>query len=105
MQTSYEVRTYGNYIGGKWIETKGGVLESRNPATGELVSKAAKSTADDVAQAIEEARRAFDSGVWSSKRPGERAKSLHDVSELIRKQVDELSLLLSLENGKPLADA
>ena len=105
MQTSYEVRTYGNYIGGKWVETKGGVLESRNPATGELVSKAAKSTVDDVARAIDEARRAFDSGVWSSKRPGERAKSLHDVSELIRKQVDELSLLLTLENGKPLADA
>ena len=105
MQASYEVRTYGNYIGGKWVETKGGTIESKNPATGELVTRAAKSTADDVAHAIEEARKAFDSGLWSTKRPAERAKVLRGISELIRKQVDDLSLLLTLENGKPLADA
>ena len=105
MQTSYEVRSYSNYIGGKWVETRGGVLESKNPATGELVTKAAKSTSDDVAQAVEEARKAFDSGIWSSKRPAERAKALREVSEFVRKDIDNLALLLTLENGKPLADA
>jgi acyl-CoA reductase-like NAD-dependent aldehyde dehydrogenase len=105
LQTSNEVRSYSNYIGGKWVETKGGTLESKNPATGELVTEAAKSTPDDVAHAIEEARRAFDSGVWSSKRPAERSKVLRDVSEVIRKDLDNLALLLTLENGKPLADA
>ena len=105
MQTSYEVRTYTNYIGGKWVETKGGTIESKNPATGELVTKAAKSTADDVAFAIEEARKAFDSGIWSTKKPSERAKVLQEISDLIRKEIDALSQLLTLENGKPLADA
>ena len=105
MQASYEARSYSNYIGGKWLETKGGTIESRNPATGQLVSKAAKSTVDDVVHAIEEARSAFDSGVWSSRRPGERAKVIHDISDLIRKELDSLSLILTLENGKPLADA
>jgi betaine-aldehyde dehydrogenase len=70
-----------------------------------LVTKFAKSTADDVAFAIEEARKAFDSGVWSSKRPSERAKVLHEISELIRKELDGLTNLLTLENGKPLVDA
>jgi betaine-aldehyde dehydrogenase len=105
MQASYKVRTYPNYIGGKWVDTKGGSIEGRNPATGDLVTKAAKSTSDDVAFAIEEARKAFDSGVWSSKRPSERARVLRDMSELIRKDIDNLTTLLTLENGKPLADA
>ena len=105
MQASYKVRTYSNYIGGKWVESKGGTIESRNPATGDLVARAAKSTADDVAFAVEEARKAFDSGVWSSKRPGDRAKVLHDISSLIRRDVENLTSILTLENGKPLADA
>jgi len=105
MQSSYEVRSYANFIGGKWVETKGGTIEGKNPATGDLVTRAARSTGDDVAQAIEEARRAFDSGIWSSKRPAERAKALREISELIRKDIDQLSLVLTLENGKPLADA
>jgi betaine-aldehyde dehydrogenase len=105
LQTAHEVNTYSNYIGGKWVDTRGGTIETRNPATGELVAKAAKSTSDDVAHAVEEARNAFDSGVWSSKRPSERAKVLHQISELIRKDIDNLTFLLTLENGKPLADA
>lgn len=105
MQSSYDTRVYSNYIGGKWVDTKGGSIESKNPATGELVSRSAKSTVEDVAAAIDEARRAFDSGVWSSKRPGERAKVLHDISALIRNGIDNLTLILTLESGKPLADA
>lgn len=105
MQTKHDVKTYHNFIGGKWVESSGGVIESRNPATGETVSKAARSTTQDVSHAIEEARKAFDSGVWTSKRPSERASILRDVSDLIRKELDGLSLLLTLESGKPLADS
>lgn len=105
MQTEYEVRSYSNFIGGKWVVSEGGTIEGRNPATGALVSRSAGSTTDDVGHAIDEARKAFDSGVWSSKRPVDRAKAIRDISELIRRQVDDLSLLLTLENGKPLADA
>jgi betaine-aldehyde dehydrogenase len=105
MRASYEVRTYSNYIGGKWVGTTGGTIEGRNPATGDLVSKAAKSTGEDVAFAVEEARKTFDSGVWSSKRPQERARAIRDISELIRRDIDSLTRLLTLENGKPLADA
>ena len=100
-----EARSYSNLIGGKWVETRGGVTEGRNPATGALVSRTAQSTTDDVAHAIDEARRAFDSGVWTSRRPSERAQAIRAISELIRKQIDDLSLLLTLENGKPLPDA
>ena len=87
------------------MESTGGTIESRNPATGDLVSRAARSTPDDVAHAVEEARKTFDSGAWSSKRPSERGKVLREISDLLRKELDPLSLLLTLENGKPLADA
>lgn len=99
------LKPYANFIGGKWVESSGGTIESRNPATGELVALAAKSTADDVSHAVEAARQAFDSGVWSSKRPSERAKVLRDASEAVRKEVDSLAKLLTLENGKPMADS
>ncbi len=105
MQAKYEVRKYSNFIGGKWVESSGGIIESRNPANGELVASFAKSTRDDVGAAVEEARGAFDSGVWSSKHPSERARVLREVSDLIRRDINSLSVLLTLENGKPLADA
>lgn len=100
-----EVRTYSNFIGGKWVGSDGGTIESRNPASGDLVTRAAKSSADDVDHAIDEARKAFDSGSWSSKRPQERAKALREMSELLRRDIENLAVLLTLENGKPLADA
>ena len=105
MQAKFEVKTYSNYIGGRWVESTGGQIESRNPATGELVSKSARSKPEDVAHAVEEARKAFDSGIWSSKRPAERAKVLREMSELLRRELDALSLLLTLETGKPQADS
>jgi betaine-aldehyde dehydrogenase len=105
LQTKREVRSFDNFIGGKWVKTSGGSMESRNPATGDLVSRAARSTPEDVVQAIEEARRAFDSGAWTAKGPSERAKVLREISMLTRREIDSLSLLLTLETGKPLADA
>ena len=105
MQSKHEVRSYQNYIGGRWVESSGGTNESRNPATGAPVSRVPLSTRDDVAQAVEEARNAFDSGVWSSKKPSDRASVIRAISELIRKEIDGLSFLLTLESGKPLADS
>ena len=100
-----EVKSYSNFIGGKWVETSGETIESRNPATGELVSRATRSNPEDVAHAVEEARKAFDSGAWDSKRPAERAKVLRDLAELIRRASESLSTLLTLETGKPLSDS
>ena len=80
-------------------------MESKNPATGDLVSRAALSTVDDVRSAIDAARTAFDSGVWSSKKAQERSKVLRLIAELLRKESERLSVLLTLENGKPLADS
>ena len=105
MKTGHEIKTYSNLIDGKWAETSGGLSESINPATGEVVARAPNSTRDDVEAAVEAARKAFDDGAWSGRRPSERETILHEIANLLRKQIEPLSLLLTLENGKPLADA
>jgi len=105
LPTKHQVKTFTNYIGGKWVETSGGTIESRNPATGELVSRSANSRPEDVTHAVEQARLAFDSGAWSSKRPPDRAKVLREISEALRTNIEPLSYLLTLETGKPLTDS
>jgi betaine-aldehyde dehydrogenase len=106
LEEAYEVPTYLNYIDGRWVSSDGGgLLESLNPATGEIVAKAQCSTKSDVDAAVEAARRAFDDYVWQGKRPHERAHVLRRIAELLRQNVEPLSVLLTKENGKPLADA
>jgi betaine-aldehyde dehydrogenase len=105
LQSKHEAKVYGNYIGGTWVETSGGWVEGRDPATGELVSRTARSTAQDVGHAIEAAREAFDSGAWSSKRPSDRAKALREFTERLREATESLAVLLTRETGKPLADS
>lgn len=97
--------TYLNYIEGSWVRSDSSdLIESRNPATGELVARAQKSTPDDVHHAAEACRRTFDSGIWSEKPPRERSQVLFKIAELMRKAVDNLAPLLTRENGKTLTD-
>ena len=105
MQGIRQATTYRNYIDGEWKESSGGTIEARNPASGELVAVSQRSTPEDVGAAVDAARRSFDSGAWSSKKPADRAKVLREAADLVRKDVEGLSVLLTLENGKPLADA
>ncbi len=105
MPARSQVRKYKNYVAGEWVQSHGGVLESINPATGELVAQAQNSTKEDVELAIDGAREAFDSGEWPQRRAHERTNVLRQIAELLRQEVERLSVLLTLENGKPLADA
>ena len=105
MQVKYEVRKYKNYVGAEWVQSHGGVLESSNPATGELLVQAQNSTKADVEHAVDAARDAFDSGRWSGKRPHDRANILREIAELLRGDIERLQVLLTLESGKPIADA
>jgi betaine-aldehyde dehydrogenase len=105
MKTQREVKTYSNLIDGEWLDSTGGITESVNPATGEVVARVQNSTSQDVRAAIEAARSTFDEGAWSAKRPQEREILLHQVAGLLRSQVEQLAVLLTLENGKPLADS
>jgi phenylacetaldehyde dehydrogenase len=91
-------------IGGKWVESASGkTFETRNPATGEVLSRVAEGDREDIDRAVKAARRAFDEGPWSETLPAERSRLLWKISELIDQHRDELAELETLDNGKPVS--
>ena len=93
-----------NYIDGAWCDADGGgVIEVDNPATGEIIGTVPRAGTAETRRAIEAANRAL--GPWRAKTAGERAKILRAWFNLMHENVDDLALLMTLEQGKPLAES
>ncbi len=93
-------------IGGDWIKSASGkTFDSFEPATGEVLAKAAEGGAEDIDHAVVAARRAFDQGPWRKMTPSDRGRIIWKIGDLILEHLDELAELESLDNGKPLAVA
>ncbi len=91
-------------IGGKSVEACGcEYLDIINPATGELIDRVPRGTEGDVEMAVEAASSAFSS--WASTSPQQRAGILYRAAGIVRQRKDELAVLLTREQGKPLAEA
>ncbi len=94
---------FGQFINGKWqASSDKGTYDVINPATEELIGKASKATADDVAKALKSAEKGFE--VWKNISPWERSRLIRKVSDLIRKKNKILAKWLTLEVGKPFAE-
>ncbi len=99
-----QFRHLQNYINGTWQAAKGGAcLAVTNPATGLEIGTTPLSGADETRIAIEAAARAFPS--WAALSAQERAGKLHALVREIEQNADDLAHLLTLEQGKPLAEA
>ncbi len=93
-------------IGGKWVAAKSGkTFETINPATEAVLCQIAEGDKADIDEAVKAARKAYESGKWSSMGPHERGRLLLKVADLIDKYADELAMLESLDNGKPVTQA
>src|SRR5688572_8964530 len=93
-------------IGGKWVNSASGkTFETINPATGEAIASVAEGDKQDVEKAVQSARRAFEKGPWRKMSARERGKYLFKLADLIEKNQEELALLESLDNGKPINDS
>jgi acyl-CoA reductase-like NAD-dependent aldehyde dehydrogenase len=93
-------------IGGEWKPARaGGTIATINPATEMALCSVAAADEGDVDQAVRAARAAFDDSVWSVMAPGERARLLWRIAELIDRDVETLAMLITLDNGKPLSEA
>ncbi|MBS1862694.1 MAG: aldehyde dehydrogenase family protein [Actinobacteria bacterium] len=97
-------RTHRLLIDGAWVEpAEGGTFVTRNPATEEELSSVALAGSGDVDRAVAAARRAFDDDHgWRTISGAERSKIVWRIGELIEQHADELALLESLDNGKPV---
>jgi len=93
-----------SYIGGAWVGADDGALFAvTNPATGEVIAQVADVGAAETKRAIAAADAAF--GPWKAKTGKERAAVLRKWFELIMAAGDDLARLMTLEQGKPLAEA
>jgi betaine-aldehyde dehydrogenase len=89
-----------NFIGGEAVDpAEGGTEEVVNPATGEPIAEAPLSTKPDVDRAVEAAKRAFDG--WAATPPGERARALLRMADLIEERGEEIADLEAADAGKP----
>ncbi|WP_153110970.1 NADP-dependent succinate-semialdehyde dehydrogenase [Propionivibrio limicola] len=92
------------YINGAWLNAdKGETLTVTNPATGAVVSSVPKMGSDETRRAITAANAAYP--LWRAKTAGERAKLLRRWFELMHENADDLALIMTSEQGKPLAEA
>lgn len=93
-----------NFINGEYCEgTQGQWLDSINPGTEEKIADVVNSTEEDARLAIDAAANAL--SAWKSKSPERRAKYLRDMAAILKDRLDELALIESQDNGKPLSVA
>lgn len=92
------------YINGAWVDANNGdTLVVTNPATGEVIAHAPKMGREETADAIAAAQAAMPE--WKKRTGKERAAVLRKWFELIMENQHDLAVLMSSEQGKPLAES
>jgi succinate-semialdehyde dehydrogenase / glutarate-semialdehyde dehydrogenase len=92
------------YIDGAFIEAEGRKTEPVvNPANGEVLGQLPHASREDLDRALAAAQRAFQS--WKKTSPLERSAVLRKVGQLARERAEEIGRNITLDQGKPLAEA
>ena len=92
------------YIAGKWVSGNGpGAITVEDPATGKTLLEIANANAEDGLAALTAADDAASS--WAKVSPRERSEILRRAFEIIKARSEEFATLISLEMGKPIAEA
>ncbi|OZI10629.1 betaine-aldehyde dehydrogenase [Bacillaceae bacterium SAS-127] len=94
------------FINGKWVESASGkTFETYNPATGEVLAVVSEAMEQDIEQAVQAARRAFDSGPWSKMSAAERSRLIYLLADKMEENKEELAQLDTLDSGKPIRES
>lgn len=95
----------GMYIGGEFVEATGGQrIETIDPGTGRSFADFPAGRTEDVDRAVVGSRRAL-GGPWRQVTPAQRGAILSRAAALIRRDAQRLSLIETLDSGKPLAES
>jgi len=93
------------FIGGEWQDAESGkTFEVIDPARAEVVTEVAEADAADIDRAVRAAREAFE-GDWRKTTPRQRGRLLWKLAERLEERKDEIALVETLNNGKPLFES
>ena len=91
-------------IDGKWGPAASGrSIAVLNPATEEQIGTVAHAGPEDLERAVAAAKKGF--AAWRKVSPYDRAKIMRKAAELMRTRADDIAKIMTLEQGKPLAQA
>lgn len=91
-------------INGEWRNAQSGrTIDVFNPATGEVIGKVAHAEKVDLDAALDAAAKGFK--IWSASSPFDRSKFMRRAADLLRERADAIAPILTLEQGKPVAEA
>ena len=95
---------YGQFTDGKWHKSSNGeTYEVINPANEEVLGQASKGSSEDVNKALLSAQKGLE--VWRKTPPWQRAYILRRIADKMREKQDILAKWMTLEVGKPFAEA
>lgn len=92
------------FVGGVWQEAGSGkTFEVTNPANGETLAELPDAGREDMRRAIDDAAAVQEE--WASKTANERSAVLREAARLMHERKDHLARVMTLEQGKPLAES
>ncbi|CAF1429207.1 unnamed protein product [Adineta steineri] len=105
--SAVEIKYTQLFINNEWHKAaKGKTFPVINPSTGEEICQVEEGTRADIDKAVEAARKAFDiESPWRKLEPAARATLMKKFAELLRRDIDYLSKLETLNNGKSVEDS
>jgi succinate-semialdehyde dehydrogenase / glutarate-semialdehyde dehydrogenase len=94
----------GLLLGGKWVDgTSGRTIDVFDPATGLVLKTIADASVDDAKRAMDIAADTQES--WAATAPRVRGEILRGAFDLLQERIEDFALLMTMEMGKPLAEA
>jgi succinate-semialdehyde dehydrogenase/glutarate-semialdehyde dehydrogenase len=92
------------HIDGAWVPARDGrTLDVINPATEEVIGKLARAGRDDLDMTLGAAAKGF--AVWREISAFERSKVMRRAAELVRERLEDIAVLMTQEQGKPLVES
>lgn len=91
------------YINGRWRQGSNDDLPVVNPASGEVIGRVSNAGAPDLDEALSAAAAGFEQ--WRRISAFDRAKLMRESAEILRQRSAAISQIMTLEQGKPLAES
>lgn len=93
------------FINGEYVEAgTGKTFKTYNPATGEVLANVSEAQPEDVDQAVQAAKKAFENGPWATMDAAKRGELMTKLADLMEANKQELAEIDALDNGKPIGD-